>query len=209
MFYIAILLLLGVIFVLARKLIKATQKASRDAFRIEQLHLSLNSYREKIMMLERDIAARQHELLATAGLGPEDKMKAARTRVNDAYSKAIADWDRQFSAKRDTEKQHEASKNYGRRTFDKRATEEDELETNRRRAVDAAMMDAQISGLGVVSISDGGAAVEHVPSASLYQGGGGSFDGGGASGDYSSSNCNSSSSDSSSSDSGSCSSSSD
>lgn len=80
---------------------------------------------------------------------------------------------------------------------------ESEQETARRRqAVDAAMFDAQMTGLGVVRMSEGGQNVEHVPVESIYKGGGGSFDGGGASGDYSASTCSSSSS-SSSSDSGS------
>ena len=82
--------------------------------------------------------------------------------------------------------------------------EEDEQAKRRRQAVDAAMVDAHTSGLGVVrtSYDDSGPKVEHVPVASVYRGGGGSFDGGGASGDYSASTCSSSSS-SSSSDSGS------
>lgn len=75
--------------------------------------------------------------------------------------------------------------------------DEDEQAARRRRAVESAMADAQLTGLGVVRISDGGASVEHIPE-STFRGGGGSFDGGGASGDYTPapSSCDSSSSSS-------------
>lgn len=77
------------------------------------------------------------------------------------------------------------------------AEPDDEAEQQRRRrhdAVEAAMLDAQLSGLGVVRIHSSGA-MEHVPE-STFRGGGGSFDGGGASGDYTpaASSCTSSSS---------------
>jgi hypothetical protein len=87
--------------------------------------------------------------------------------------------------------------------------DDDEQEARRRRAVEAAMVDAQLTGLGVVRVSDMGSNVEHIPAAT-FRGGGGSFDGGGASGDYTPSEPSSSPSPShSSSDSGSSSSSSD
>lgn len=53
----------------------------------------------------------------------------------------------------------------------------------RRRASDAAWMDAQLTGVGAYRVDSTGAA-EHIPAAAFMGGGGGSFDGGGASGDY-------------------------
>jgi hypothetical protein len=59
--------------------------------------------------------------------------------------------------------------------------DEDEQAARRRRAVESAMDDALVTGMGVMRFSDAG--VDHV-SVAEYRGSGGTFDGGGASGDY-------------------------
>lgn len=111
-----ILVLLIAIAYLGYHLVNAAKLHQRDNQRIDQLQKTINNYRYKLDIMER--AWREMQTEKVTGITEPTDIKAAREKVNAAYSRAIDDWERRFGAKSGEQARANVASNMRRQSFE-------------------------------------------------------------------------------------------